>query len=145
MLRFWRRHRAEPMAAELAQGFWASDAVGLQRAILSLLSAVDRRRGGLSGRVEFTAGAEGRVVVVWGNRIVGFVPPAHAGSLHAQLGEADPAALVADASIRRYEENWRVWVGPEWGGGGGEGGPEEPIDELDAPPPTILGIPTKRR
>src|SRR5699024_8014072 len=126
MLRFWRRHRAEPVMAELASGFWASEAVALQRSILMCLTATERRAGGLDGRVQFSAGAEGRVVVLWQNRIVGFVPPDHVESLHAQLGEASPGALVASGRIREYDGAWRIWVGPEWGGGpGGQAGPAE--------------------
>lgn len=149
MLRFWQRRRAEPVTAELAHGFWASEALALQRSILMCLTAFEKRNGGVDARVQFTAGAEGRVVVLWQNRIVGFVPPDHVESLHAQLGEAAPGVLVAPGRIREYKDAWRVWIGPEWDGGrddgGDAGGPEEPIDELGPPQATILGVPLKRR
>ncbi|WP_413452596.1 hypothetical protein AA0Y32_09965 [Georgenia phoenicis] len=133
-MRLFDRWRSTEVPADVGPGFWVAEAGALQRAIVTALGADARGRPEVRARLELSAGAEGRVVVVWRNVIVGFVPPDHAAPLRRQLEAAGRATLVAAGSVVRADGQWRIWLG--------EGTPvgEPPADELTPPPATIFGI-----
>lgn len=129
--------RAEPRAADVGVGFVAAEAPALQASIVGTLSADERRHDEVATTVQFARGTQGRVVVVWRNRNVGFAPAAAAPGLLAQLDRAGRAGLVAPATVRRDGEFWRVVVGGE----PGAGAPLRAHDELEPPPFTLFGVP----
>lgn len=113
----------------------------MQQMIAGTRSSGERRLAVVPARLRFTAGIEGRVVVLWRNTIVGFVPEDRAGDLRRQLTEAGAAHLVADGEVRGHSGLWRVWVG-SW--------PDGPVpapaaDEIVPAPTRIFGIPVSGR
>jgi len=131
------RRRRPPVPADVPEGFWCAEALALKRSIDSARRFA-RAPGETRARLTLDDGAEGRVVVLWENVVVGFVPAAHTPGLRPQLRAARPASLVADGRVLEHAGLWRVWVGPPWPS---EAPPPPPPDELGPPPDTILGIP----
>lgn len=133
----WWRRRVESCPAEVGTGFVATEAPALQATIRSAFE-LGEGGGPLAVELGFALGAAGRVVVVWRNRNVGFVPPDHLPDLRRQLGAAGGARLVAPGVVY-HDGTWlRVWVGPA---------PQGPLprppagyDLLPAPPTTIFGF-----
>ncbi|MBD8063329.1 hypothetical protein [Oceanitalea stevensii] len=134
-MRLFDRWRSAEVPADVGAGFWAAEAAAMQRAIVTALAGAERARSGaVPARLELSPGAEGRVVVVWRNVIVGFVPPDRAAPLRDQLAAAGKGTLVAPGSVVELGGQRRMWVGE------GEPVGEPPADELAAPPTTIFGI-----
>ncbi|MCM3659731.1 hypothetical protein M3148_01795 [Georgenia satyanarayanai] len=133
-MRLFDRWRSAEVPADVGTGFWVAEAAAMQRAIITALAGAECSRSAVPARVELSPGAEGRVVVVWRNVIVGFVPPDHAAPLRGQLAAAGKATLVAPGLVVAAGGQRRVWVG--------EGAPvgEPPADELAPPLTTIFGI-----
>lgn len=132
----WRRRRAS-RPAEVGDGFVATEAPALQATIRSAFE-LGEGGGPMSVELAFAPGAAGRVVVVWRNRNVGFVPPDHLDDMRRQLEAAGNARLVAPGLVY-HDGTWlRVWVGQA---------PQGPLpvppagyDLLPAPPTTIFGF-----
>jgi hypothetical protein len=135
-------HHAPPVAADVGEGFVATEAPALQQSIRSALHGGEGRQAPIAVEVQFATGAAQRVVVEWRNRYVGFVPASHLASLRGQLAAAGRAALVASGRVYFDGTYWRVWVGQPPAGGYPE--VAEGYDELDEPPPSIFGIPLSR-
>lgn len=134
---FFDRWRAPQVTVALDEGFWVAETAAMQRAIVPLTMPDDG--SGIPAQLEFTAGAEGRVVVQWRNRFVGFVPPSHEEMIGRQLAVAGKIRLVADGEVRRHGDLWRIWAGPAVADGAPP--PPPPIDEIPPETPTIFGIP----
>lgn len=138
------RHHVPPVAADVGEGFVATEAPALQQAIRSALRSGEGKAAPIAVEVQFTAGAAERVVVEWRNRFVGFVPTSHLAGLRGQLTAAtsDKAPLTANGRVYFDGRYFRVWVGPP----PAEGFPEvrAGYDELAEPPPAIFGIPLSR-
>lgn len=134
---FFDRWRAPEVTVALDEGFWVAETVAMQRAIVPPIIPDDG--SGIPAHLEFTAGAEGRVVVQWRNRFVGFVPPSHEEMIGRQLAVAGKIRLVADGEVRRHGDLWRIWAGPAVPDGAPP--PPPPIDEIPPETPTIFGIP----
>lgn len=134
-MRILRRRRSEPVAAELASGFWLTEAPAMQGAI----------RGALQGRASsrsvveltFEHGLEGRVIGICRNTIVGFVPESHRGVLSQQIDEAAPRALLIHARLHTHDDEWRIWAGPPWPG---DVPPPYPRAQIAPERPHIFGI-----
>lgn len=133
--------RPDPRIAQIDVGFWCAEAAALQRAITQALGRVGDRDE-VGAQLEFSAGTEGRVVVAWRRRIVGFVPADPADRLRPQLRAAAPAVLMAEGRVVHRDGLWRVWVGPP---PDDALPPEYPPDELAPPPVTLLGFPWRGR
>ncbi|TNC17457.1 hypothetical protein FHE66_10325 [Georgenia sp. 311] len=131
------RRTPPPVPADVPEGFWCAEARALQRSVAEA-RRTSRAPGETRAELLLQDGAEGRVVVLWHNVIVGFVPAEHAPELRGQLAAARPASLSAVGHLLEHEGLWRIWVGPRWPG---ERPPRVPPDELGPPPDTILGIP----
>ncbi|HLV04165.1 hypothetical protein [uncultured Georgenia sp.] len=136
-MRIFDRRRRPPVPADVGAGFWVAEARGLQRAIGFALTAAERAATTAPATLQLSPGLEGRVVVQWRNHIVGFVPPAHAASLRAQLAAADGAELVVEGHVVHHDGLWRIWAGPDL-----PADPPPPDDdgEVEPPPTTIFGI-----
>jgi hypothetical protein len=139
---------------ELSEGFHATEAPALQRAIVQALGA-DRHAGrAVPAEVQVQRGRGAYVSVVWRNSIVGFVPPGHVALVRAELARYDERAVVlVDGSVHPEHHAaprdgddahgvlWRVWLGPA---------PDEypvPAPELDTlpvPERTVLGFPVNK-
>lgn len=131
------------MPADLAVGFCAAEAPALQRSLLEALGLGDRPAPAVvPADLRIERGADDRLVVVWRNVIVGFVPADVAGPLADRLGTTGATALAARGAVHHQEGAWRVWVGDVPPGGF----PPVPagLDTLAAPTPTILGVPLRR-
>lgn len=115
----------------------------MQRSILEALGLGDRPAPAVvPARLRVEGGADGRLVLVWRNVIVGFVPPGATAPLAAQLAAAGDATLVAPGAVHHVDGTWRVWVGAVPTGGF----PPVPegLDTLAPPETTILGVPVRR-
>lgn len=135
--------RRPEVTAEVAPGFHAAEAPAMQRSILAALGLGENPHPvDVPARLRVDRGADDRLVLVWHNVIVGFVPADAAGQLAAALASAGGAAVVVRGVVHRTDRTWRVWVGdvPE----GGFPQVPEGLDTLAAPEPTILGIPIRR-
>lgn len=134
--------RVPPVAADVGDGFVATEAPAMQLAIRSALNVGEGRRDPVPAELSFEPGAAERVVVRWRNRFVGFVPTSHRAQLRGQLAAAGKAPLVTTGTVYWDGAWWRVWVGPVRP----DGPPpvEEGYDELKPPPPSIFGIPLSR-
>jgi hypothetical protein len=137
----WRRSRTR-VPAQVGAGFVAAEAPALQATIRSAFVGAERVVPGAGGRsvpaeLSFEPGAAGRVVVVWRNRNVGFVPEPQAAALRRQLDEPGPPQLVAEGQVYHDGTWWRVWVGPP---PGELPVPDEHYDELVPEAPTIFGF-----
>ena len=124
-------------------GFHAAEAPAMQRSVLEALGLGARPAPPVvPARLHVERGADARLVLVWRNVIVGFVPPDATGPLTAALDEAGDATLVVDGAVHHVDGTWRVWVGPV----PPEGFPPVPdgLDTLAAPEVTILGVPVRR-
>ena len=132
----WRRPR-RARRADVGQGFVALEAPALQATIRSVFVAGEGG-GPLAAELSFAPGADGRVVAVWRNRNVGFVPEPHAAVIRRQLDEPGPGRLVADGRVYDDGTWWRVWVGPDPAGGFPV--PDDAYDELAPPIPSIFGF-----
>lgn len=135
------RWRAPTVHMTLDDGFWVAETAAMQRAIAPLIVFDDG--GAIPAQLEFTAGAEGRVVVQWRHRFVGFVPPSHEEMIGRQIAVAGKIRLVADGEVRRHGKLWRIWAGPAVPDGAPP--PPAPIDEIEPEAPTIFGIPIPAR
>jgi len=115
----------------------------MQRSILAALGLGDRPSAThVVARLAVEHGADDRLVLVWRNVIVGFVPPHAAPALAAALDAAPDASVVVDGVAHRTDGTWRLWVGPV----PEDGFPPVPddLDTLAAPELTILGVPLRR-
>ena len=115
----------------------------MQRSILEALGLGARPAPAVvPARLRVERGADTRLVLVWRNVIVGFVPPDAGGPLTTALEDADGAAVVVDGAVHHLDGTWRVWLGPVPDGGF----PPLPdgLDTLAAPEDTILGVPLRR-
>jgi hypothetical protein len=121
----------------VGSGFVALEAPALQATIRSAF-VTGEGSGPMAVELTFTPGADGRVVVVWRNRIVGFVPDPHAAVLRRQLDASDRAHVVADGRVYDDGTWWRVWVGPD--PDGELPVPDAGYDELAPPIPSIFGF-----
>ncbi|UZN01833.1 hypothetical protein [Cellulomonas sp. S1-8] len=136
------RRRPE-VPADVVAGFCAAEAPAMQRSILAALGLGERPAAvDVPARMRVERGADDRLVLVWRNVIVGFVPASAAPALAAALEAAGDAALVVRTLVHRADGTWRVWVGdvPP------DGFPLVPegLDTLAAPELTILGVPVRR-
>ena len=136
-MKFFDRWRTPEVHADVGPGFWAAEAQAMQRILRSTMLSGERRLAVIAARLQFTAGVDGRVVVLWRNTIAGFVPGDRAAALRQQLAEAGEARLVADGEVREHGGLFRIWVG-SWSG---TTVPEPPSDEIAPEPTRILGIP----
>ncbi|GIG36441.1 hypothetical protein [Cellulomonas pakistanensis] len=139
------RLRRPTVAVDVPAGFHATEARALQVALAGVLTAAERAATGTPVPVDavLEPGRGEALVVVVRNRVVGFVPDAHAAGLRPQLaGAGRRARVVAPALVVRDGELLRVWVGPAPDGGV----PAAPdgTDTLPEPQPTILGVPLRR-
>ncbi|ADG75140.1 conserved hypothetical protein [Cellulomonas flavigena DSM 20109] len=124
-------------------GFHAAEAPAMQRSVLEALGLGARPAPTVvPARLQVERGADTRLVLVWRNVIVGFVPPDAAAPLVAALEGAAGATLVVDGAVHHVDGTWRVWVGPV----PTDGFPPVPegLDTLAAPDVTILGVPVRR-
>lgn len=130
------RWRPTEVRADVGAGFWVAEAPAMRHAIVGALTGAECARSAASATLVFETGAEERVVVVWRNRFVGFVPPSHAAPLRDRLATAGRARLVTEGQVLERDGVWRVWAGP--------GAPDDaapgPADELAPPPPRIFGM-----
>lgn len=131
------------MPADVVLGFFAAEAVALQRSIVASLGLGPRPRPtAVPVRLRVERGSGDRLVLVSQNVIVGFVPADDAPLLARQLVAVGPAHLVAPGVVVHVDGTWRVWVGevPP------DGLPPVPagLDTLAAPGFTVLGIPVHR-
>lgn len=139
---FLSRNRVPPVAADVGEGFVATEAPAMQQAIRSALRTGEGRRAPVAVEVQFAAGAAQRVVVEWRNRFVGFVPVPHLATLRGQLAGVGKAVLTAPGRVYHDGRYFRIWVGPPPAGGFPE--VEAGYDELPEPPASIFGIPLSR-
>lgn len=124
-------------------GFHAAEAPAMQRSVLEALGLGARPAPTVvPARLHVEHGADARLVLVWRNVIVGFVPPDAAAPLAAALDGAGGATVVVDGAVHHLEGVWRVWVGPV----PADGFPPVPegLDTLTVPEDTILGVPLRR-
>lgn len=124
-------------------GFHASEAPAMQRSVLEALGLGARPAPAVvPARLRVERGTDARLVLVWRNLIVGFVPSDAAAPLAEALAGADGATVVVDGVVHHVDGTWRVWVGPV----PAEGFPPVPdgLDTLAAPEDTILGVPLRR-
>lgn len=136
------RRRPE-VAADVPVGFCAAEAPAMQRSILAALGLGDRPAAAVvPARLHVEHGADERLVLVWRNVIVGFVPADASPPLRAALEAAGGASLVVRGAVHRADGTWRVWVGEV----PADGFPPVPdgLDTLAAPELTILGVPVRR-
>lgn len=137
---FRRRPEVELTPAE---GFHATDAPALQRSILAALGMGESPRAAVvPARMRVERGADDRLVLVWNNVIVGFVPPSATAAIAAEVARAGDALVVVRTVVHRPARDWRVWVGdvPT------TGVPPVPdgLDTLAVPETTVLGVPVRR-
>ncbi|QAY70507.1 hypothetical protein [Xylanimonas protaetiae] len=130
------------VVAELRDGFVATEAPALQVSIRAALQPGERGSEPVSADLRFAPGADGRVVVLWRNRHVGFVPPSHREVLAAQVAAAGKATVQAEGCVYRDGGVRRVWVGPLPAAGFPR--VEPGYDELPAPETTLFGFSLKR-
>lgn len=132
------RTSRRPAPADLAEGFWAAEAVAMQRPIQAALAAWERGDGPFPVELSLEAGPDGRVLVIWRNRIVGFAPDDAAPAVLAQLA-AGPTALTVHGDLHRHGSVRRLWVGPR-PASGTLPVPDPGLDHLAAPPVTVFGL-----
>lgn len=131
------RHAEVP--AEVGDGFVAGEAVALQTSFQAALTGRERSaREPVLAELQLEGGKGGRVVLIWRNVVVGFVPPAHEVDLRGQLHRAGKDRLVCPGQVYRDGDLWRVWVGARPPAGARE--PEPGTDRLAAPPTRIFGL-----
>jgi len=135
-------HRLPPVTADVGNGFVATEAPAMQRAIAMALLNSEVKKLPLVVELQFSAGAGERVVVGCRNVYVGFVPVSHLADLRGQLLAAGKAPLRAPGMVYPDGKFRRVWVGapPADGFPAVEAG----YDELPEPTPAIFGIPINR-
>lgn len=110
----------------------------MQRPIEAALAPWERADGPFPVELDLEAGPDGRVLVIWRNRIVGFAPDAAAPALLAQLA-AGATVLTVRGDLYRHEAVRRLWIGPR----PASGRPPLPgpgLDHLAAPPVTVFGL-----
>lgn len=130
--------RKPEVRADVGLGFWVKEATALQRAIAEIKAAPAEPDTHANIDIEFTAGADNRVVTLWRNTIVGFVPDREVPGLQRQLKDAGPARLVSEAHLTKYDGLLRIWAGP-WPGK--DNLPTPPPDEIEPEPNKIFGVP----
>lgn len=141
-MRLFDSRRRAPVQADVGPGFWLIEPLAVQRTIEGAMTMSERRRAEASAQLLFAPGAEGRVVVHWRSRIIGFVPAAHAGRLLAQLVDAPKKQATGSGLVVRHEDLWRVWAGPE---PAAQPPPPAELGELAPETPKVLGIPIGTR
>ncbi|SFB22699.1 hypothetical protein [Cellulomonas marina] len=137
---FFRRR--DRVRADLVEGFAVTEAVALQTALVGALRPAERASGAaVPAELVLEAGLDGRVVVVWRNAVVGFVPPARERELAVRVAGAGRALLTVAGAVHRDGPSgpWRVWAGPVPPAGFPRPAPDE--DRLAPPPRRVLGIP----
>lgn len=134
---WWSGGRGTLVVADVGGGFVVAEAPAMQRSIVDVLGTSARVHEPVGAELSFDEGADDRVVVVWHNRNVGFVPASHAMALLEQRRAAGRAPLVADGNAFWDGTLWRIWVGPPTS----TPPPVDPWDdELQAPPLSIFGV-----
>jgi hypothetical protein len=137
----FRRHRpvVDAPAAVAADGFTAADAPAFQRSFVAALHAGERAdRRDVPGVLQIGRGAGDRLVVIWRNLVVGFVPPDRTAPFEALL-PAGPRAGVELAGVVHHADGlWHVWVGDPPAAGFPT--PPAGLDTLPTPEDTLLGI-----
>ncbi|GIG41883.1 hypothetical protein [Cellulomonas phragmiteti] len=136
------RRRPE-VPADVAVGFHAAEAPAMQRSILAALGLGDNPADAVvPARLRVERGADDRLVLVWRNVIVGFVPAEATAALATALTAAGGATLVVPGVAHRTGRTWRLWVGDV----PSAGFPDVPdgLDTLAPPETTILGVPVRR-
>ena len=123
---FGRRRPAPP--AEVGEGFWVTEAPALQQGIRSALTAGETARQTAPAELHIEQGREERLVVLWRNFIVGFVPESQLPALRRQL--ADHPRLTIRGAAHLHGREWRIWAGPPW-----------PVSPPPYPQPTIEPAP----
>ena len=123
--------------ADIGDGFWVAEAVAMQRSIEAALDPWERAAGPLPVQLDLESGPDGRVIVVWRNRIVGFAPPDQVATLGAQLAAAR-TALTVRGDLHRLGSVWRLWAGPRPTSAPPD--PDPGIDRLPPPPLTVFGL-----
>jgi hypothetical protein len=137
----FRRHRpvvAAP-AALTADGFAAADAPAFQRSFVAALDAGERAgRRDVPGVLQVGRGAGDRLVVIWRNLVVGFVPADRTAPFEALLPAGPRAGVELRGGVHHADGLWHVWVGDP----PADGFPPPPagLDTLPAPEDTLLGI-----
>ncbi|MCC2336684.1 hypothetical protein [Cellulomonas wangsupingiae] len=136
------RRRPE-VSADVLVGFCAAEAPAMQRSLLAALGLGEHPAPTVvPARLQVDRGADDRLVLVWRNVIVGFVPAHAAPDLAVRLDAAGDATLMVRGAVHRADGTWRVWVGdvPP------DGFPPVPegLDTLPPPEPSILGVPLRR-
>lgn len=137
-------HRTVAVPAILFGGFWAAEAVALQRSLAEALTSREQAaRAPVPAELRLSRGAGDRLVVTWRNVIVGFVPPDEVPLLGPQLPPGRRDELEVPGVVDHSTGMWRVWVGTP-----PDGGFPLPGIELDTlPPPEDLvagGFPLRR-
>lgn len=132
----WRRARHD-VVVDLPEGFVATEAPALQATIRSAFLAGEGAEP-IAVELSFAPGAADRVVVVWRNRNVGFVPPGHAPQLRRLLEQDGHDRPVATGRLYHDGTWWRIWVGPD--PAGPLPVPPPDYDRLTPPVPTIFGF-----
>lgn len=131
--------RRDAVPAQVGDGFVAGEAVALQTSFQAALTGHERAaREPVAAELQLDPGKGGRVVLVWRNVVVGFVPPAHEADLRGQLNRAGKGRLVCPGQVYRDGDVWRVWVGAR--PPVEHPAPEPGTDRLSAPPTRIFGL-----
>lgn len=131
---FGRRRPAPP--AEVGEGFWVTEAPALQQGIRSALTAVETARQVAPAELTIEKGADERLVVLWRNFIVGFVPESHLAPLGRQL--EDHERLTTRGAAHLHGREWRIWAGPPWPAD--QGPPPYPQPTIQPAPAAIFGV-----
>lgn len=110
----------------------------MQHAIRGALTAAEATTSAVPVELSFDHGAEGRVIALWRNLIVGFIPDDVAPGLRQQLSDAGEARLVTRGQAMQVGREWRVWAGPPWPEGTTP--PPYPGSTIAPAPPAVFGI-----
>ena len=134
-MRIFGRRPPAPLV-EIGEGFWVTEAPALQQGIRSALTAVETARQTAPAELSVERGRDERLVVLWRNFIVGFVPEAHLPPLREQL--ADHSRVTIRGSAHLHGDEWRIWAGPTWPAV--QGPPAYPQPTITPAPPAIFGV-----
>ncbi|MGY4645316.1 hypothetical protein [Cellulomonas sp. URHB0016] len=139
------RPRADPpLEIRVAEGFLAAEAPALQRSFVAALHPRERHdHADVPDLLEIGRGAGDRLVVIWRNLVVGFVPAERAPQIEAALPAGPRAGVTVRGVVHQAHGLWRVWVGD--GPADGLREPPAGLDTLPVPEDTIFGVRLVRR